>query len=74
MTSVVTDHGVLRRLDGALQVAAVPAGEGSSDERVRALVGSCGYSPEVARGVEELAPVHLGEVEHSGTSTVNGCS
>ena len=39
VTSVVTDRGVLRRIDGRLQVAAVPAGSDPFDERVRALVG-----------------------------------
>ena len=62
VVSVVTDLGVLRRQDGCLQVSAVPAGPGSVAERVRALVESCGYTPEVARDVEELAPVQASEV------------
>ncbi len=37
--SVVTDLGVLRRLDGVLRVAAVPAGDAPLPDRVRALVG-----------------------------------
>jgi acyl CoA:acetate/3-ketoacid CoA transferase alpha subunit/acyl CoA:acetate/3-ketoacid CoA transferase beta subunit len=52
--SIVTDLGVLRRLDGSFRVAAVPAGEAPLDERVAALVGSCGWRPEVVREVEEL--------------------
>ena len=36
VASVVTDKGVLRRQDGVLRVAAVPAGEGSVEDRVRA--------------------------------------
>lgn len=62
VTSVVTDRGVLRRLDGALRVAAVPAGEGSLADRVRDLVDSCGWDPEVAATVEELAAVEQQEV------------
>ena len=48
VTSVVTDLGVLRRLDGTLQVAAVPAGPGPVAERVRALVAACGWDVAVA--------------------------
>jgi len=62
VVSVVTDLGILRRHDGTLRVAAVPAGEGSVGDRIRALVESCGYSPDVARTVDELDPVHMGEV------------
>jgi acyl CoA:acetate/3-ketoacid CoA transferase alpha subunit/acyl CoA:acetate/3-ketoacid CoA transferase beta subunit len=62
VTSVVTDRGVLRRQDGVLRVAAVPAGEGSVVERVRDLVGSCGWDPEVATTVEELPAVSEQEV------------
>jgi acyl CoA:acetate/3-ketoacid CoA transferase alpha subunit/acyl CoA:acetate/3-ketoacid CoA transferase beta subunit len=62
VVSVVTDKGVLRRLDGSLRVAAVPSGEGTVADRTRALVASCGYEPEVSRTVEELSPVAAGEV------------
>ena len=62
VTSVVTDKGVLRRQDGVLRVAAVPTGEGSLEERVRAFASSCGYEPEVAREVEDLPVVSLQEV------------
>jgi hypothetical protein len=62
VVSVVTDKGVLRRQDGTLRVAAVPAGEGTPEERARALVASCGYVPDVARTLEELAPVRTDEV------------
>lgn len=62
VTSVVTDLGVLRRMDGALRVAAVPSGPEPLSGRVGALVTSCGWQPEVARVVEELAPVEMGEV------------
>jgi acyl CoA:acetate/3-ketoacid CoA transferase alpha subunit/acyl CoA:acetate/3-ketoacid CoA transferase beta subunit len=62
VVSVVTDRGVLRRLDGRLRVAAVPAGPDSLEDRVRAFVGSCGWEPDVAADVEELGPVDQGEV------------
>ncbi|HXX89034.1 MAG TPA: CoA-transferase [Acidimicrobiales bacterium] len=60
--SVVTDLGVLRRLDGELRVAAVAAGEGPVDERVRSMVAACGWPVPVAREVEALAPVGMDEV------------
>jgi acyl CoA:acetate/3-ketoacid CoA transferase alpha subunit/acyl CoA:acetate/3-ketoacid CoA transferase beta subunit len=62
VVSVVTDRGVLRRHDGTLRVCAVPAGEGTVAERTRALVDSCGYAPEVARTVEDMATLSVGEV------------
>ncbi len=62
VTSVVTDRGILRRMDGRLQVAAVPSGPGPMEERVRAMVASCGWVPDVARDVGELSPVTLAEV------------
>ena len=63
VVSVVTDKGVLRRHDGTLRVAAVPAGEGHRGRPgPRVLVAACGYEPEVARTVEELAPLRPGEV------------
>ena len=62
VTSVVTDRGILRRLEGRLQVAAVPSGPGPVEERVRAMVASCGWVPDVARDVGELSPVTMTEV------------
>jgi acyl CoA:acetate/3-ketoacid CoA transferase alpha subunit/acyl CoA:acetate/3-ketoacid CoA transferase beta subunit len=62
VVSVVTDRAVLRRDDGVLRVAGVPAGEGTLAERVRAFVASCGYEPAVARAVEELPAVRPEEV------------
>jgi acyl CoA:acetate/3-ketoacid CoA transferase beta subunit len=62
VVSVVTDKGVLRRDDLTLRLAAVPAGEGTLEERVRAFVGACGYEPELARHVEELPAVRSDEV------------
>ena len=63
VTSVVTDRGVLRRLDGRFRVAAVPSGPAPFDERVRAMVASCGWEPEVATDVAELDPVSGSEVQ-----------
>jgi acyl CoA:acetate/3-ketoacid CoA transferase alpha subunit/acyl CoA:acetate/3-ketoacid CoA transferase beta subunit len=62
VVSVVTNKGVLRRHDGVLRVAAIPSGEGSVEERTAAFVASCGFAPEIARTVEELAPVEESEV------------
>ncbi len=62
VASVVTDMGILRRQDGVLRVAAVPAGSGSIEERVRAFAACCGYEPDVARDVEELRPAQPDEV------------
>jgi len=58
----VTDKGILRRDDGVLRLAAVPAGEGTLDDRVRAFASCCGYQPDVVRQVEELAAVRPDEV------------
>jgi acyl CoA:acetate/3-ketoacid CoA transferase alpha subunit/acyl CoA:acetate/3-ketoacid CoA transferase beta subunit len=60
--SVVTDLGVLRRLDGALTVAAVAAGDTPLEERVRDLAEACGFDVPVAREIEELAPVAADEL------------
>jgi len=62
VTSVVTDLGVLRRLDGELKVAAVPSGPGPVDDRVRALADGCGWDVGVTRSVGELDPVTTDEV------------
>ena len=62
VVSVVTDKGILRRDDGVLRLAAVPAGDGTLEERVREFTSSCGYQPDVAREVEELAAVRFDEV------------
>jgi len=62
VASVVTDLGVLRRLDGTLRVAAVPAGPGPVSERVQALVAACGWDVSVAASVSELDPVIADEV------------
>ncbi|MCL4445362.1 MAG: hypothetical protein M1134_00585 [Actinobacteria bacterium] len=62
VVSVVTDKGVLRRVDGRLIVCAVPSGVGSISSRVEALIGSCGWRPEVAREVSETDPVGAEEV------------
>ena len=62
VVSVVTDKGILRRDDGVLRLAAVPAGDDQLGERVRAFASSCGYEPDVARQVESLPPVRSDEV------------
>ena len=62
VASVVTDKGILRRRDGVLRLAAVPSGDGTLEERVRAFTSSCGYDPDVVRDVEELPAVSLQEV------------
>ncbi len=62
VVSVVTDLGVLRRQDGVLRIAAVPAGDGSLEDRVREMASGCGFTPLVAREVEELAPLSSEEV------------
>jgi len=62
VVSVVTDLGVLRREDGEMRVAAIPAGEGPPSQRVQALAQSCAFEVSVSRQVEELAPLEMGEV------------
>jgi acyl CoA:acetate/3-ketoacid CoA transferase alpha subunit/acyl CoA:acetate/3-ketoacid CoA transferase beta subunit len=62
VTAVVTDKGVLRRLDGELRLAAVPGGPTPLADRVRAFVESCGWDPDVVPDVEELEPVAQREV------------
>jgi len=59
---VVTDRGILRRIDGRFRVAAVPSGPEPFAERVRAMVAACGWDPEVAGDVSELDPVTMPEV------------
>ena len=44
-------------------VAAVPQGEGTLEDRVRAFTSSCGYQPDVARQVEDLPAVRFDEVQ-----------
>jgi acyl CoA:acetate/3-ketoacid CoA transferase alpha subunit/acyl CoA:acetate/3-ketoacid CoA transferase beta subunit len=61
VVSVVTDKGVLRRLDGELRLAAVPDGPGAVEDRVREFVAACGYQPLLARSVEVLEPVRPDE-------------
>ena len=61
VTSVVTDLGVLRRLDGVLRIAAVPAGE-SPARRVESLSSACGWDVDVARDVAVLDAVTHDEV------------
>ena len=60
--SVVTERGMLRRHDGVLRIAAVAAGPEPAEQRARDFAASCGWDVEIARQVEELAPVSRGEV------------
>jgi acyl CoA:acetate/3-ketoacid CoA transferase alpha subunit/acyl CoA:acetate/3-ketoacid CoA transferase beta subunit len=62
VASVVTERGVLRRVDGELRIAAVAAGPEPLADRVQAFAGACGFDPPVAAEVEELAPVTDDEV------------
>jgi acyl CoA:acetate/3-ketoacid CoA transferase alpha subunit/acyl CoA:acetate/3-ketoacid CoA transferase beta subunit len=62
VTRIVTDRGVLRRREGVLRIAAVPRGDGSRADRVRALAGVCGWDVECERQVEELDVVTHDEV------------
>lgn len=57
VVSVVTDRGVLRRVEGDLRVAAVAAGPEPVDRRVAELRARCGWEVPVSRTVEELPPV-----------------
>ncbi|HUA94932.1 MAG TPA: CoA-transferase, partial [Acidimicrobiales bacterium] len=51
VTSIVTDRGVLRRVDGSLRIAAVASGPEPVESRVRAFADACGWDPEVVRDV-----------------------
>jgi len=62
VVSVVTELGVLRRLDGRLRLAAVPSGPAPAVERVREFSAACGWDVEVAEPVRELEPVAAAEV------------
>ena len=75
VVSVVTDKGILRRDDGVLRVAAVPDGEGTLEERVRAFIASCGYEPDVARrGRGVAAGATATRCGRCASSTARGCS
>ncbi len=52
--AVVTDLGILRRLDGELRVAAVAAGTGPQADRVAVFRQACGWPVPVAREVQAL--------------------
>jgi acyl CoA:acetate/3-ketoacid CoA transferase alpha subunit len=60
--AVVTDLGILRRLDGVLRLAAVGAGDEPLDARVRRARAGCGWDVEVVRDVAELDPPTRAEV------------
>ena len=62
--SLVTDLGILEKLDGSdeLVLTAVPAGPEPLAERIAAAVDACGWDLRVADDVRELAPVTPDEV------------
>ncbi len=68
--AVVTDRGILRRIDGTLRLVAVPGAAASAgvvtaeslDQRVRDFSQACGWDVEPVRNVEELEPVTIDEV------------
>jgi acyl CoA:acetate/3-ketoacid CoA transferase alpha subunit/acyl CoA:acetate/3-ketoacid CoA transferase beta subunit len=62
VVSVVTDLGVLRRIDGELRIAAVPMGPEPLTERVRRMAGACGWDAPVVGEVAELDTVTVDEV------------
>jgi acyl CoA:acetate/3-ketoacid CoA transferase alpha subunit/acyl CoA:acetate/3-ketoacid CoA transferase beta subunit len=59
---VATDVGVLRKHDGVLRLAAVPAGPGPLADRVRLARERCGWDLDVEPAVGELDPVTDAEV------------
>jgi acyl CoA:acetate/3-ketoacid CoA transferase alpha subunit/acyl CoA:acetate/3-ketoacid CoA transferase beta subunit len=63
VVAVVTDLGILRRQDGTMRLAAVPAGKGSVQERATAFIRQIGLQVDVCRELEELSPVSLAEVK-----------
>lgn len=60
--TVVTDRGILRKHDGVLRLAAVPAGAAPIAERARAATAACGWDLEVARDLDELPAPTAAEV------------
>lgn len=62
VVSIVTDKGILRRVDGVLRIAVVPGGDGSIAERVRKFSAHCGWDPQTFPEVEELNAVEESEV------------
>jgi acyl CoA:acetate/3-ketoacid CoA transferase beta subunit len=62
VTSVVTDLGVLRRVEGTLRVAAVPEGPEPVELRVAALTAACGWDVDTCRHIEVLEAVSMDEV------------
>ncbi len=61
--AVVTDLGMLEKLDGGeLVLTAVPAGEGSREQRVAVAVAACGWKLRVADSVRELEAPSADEI------------
>ena len=61
VTTVCTDLGVLRRLDGGLRLHAVPAGDDPVEVRVKRIVDACGWDLDVVPDVAELPAPTLDE-------------
>jgi len=53
--ALVTDRGVLERVDDDLILTAVPAGAGPIEERINEARSACGWDLAVAPAVAELA-------------------
>ncbi|MBW3665545.1 MAG: glutaconate CoA-transferase [Actinobacteria bacterium] len=60
VSSVVTDKGVLRRVEGELRLIGIPPGD--PEEMVRAAVGACGWDLQVVRDPVPLRPPSRPEV------------
>ena len=74
VVSVVTDKGILRKRRRRAAGGRVPAGDRTVEDRVRAFASACGYEPEVARQVEELARRRPDEVRALREFDRGGCS
>jgi len=60
--ALVTDLGVLEKVDGELTLTAVPAGDDSQAERVANAVAACGWDLRVAAEVGELPAPTAAEI------------
>ncbi|HMF84520.1 MAG TPA: CoA-transferase [Acidimicrobiia bacterium] len=61
--AVVTDLGTLEKRDGdELRLTAVPAGDGTIDDRVAAARGACGWDLSVAIDLREIPPPLVDEI------------
>ncbi len=60
--ALVTDLGILEKVDGELVLTAVPEGTGSEADRVAAAVAACGWDLRVAPDVATLAAPTSAEI------------